>query len=68
MIIIRYLGVHLREVSDLLLAQANAIQTAMTASRGVSNKGPNEAVKTALDSLATAGTITQAQENAIQGS
>lgn len=40
----------------------------MTASRGAFNKGPNAGVKTALDSLVTAGTITQAQENAVLGS
>ena len=47
-------------------AQEDAIQTAITAAKGDSDKGPKEGLKTALDSLVTAGTITQVQEDAIQ--
>ena len=46
-------------------AQEDALQTAMTASKGNANRGHNGGMKTALDSLVTAGTITQAQETAI---
>ncbi|MDR3601913.1 MAG: hypothetical protein P4L49_15735 [Desulfosporosinus sp.] len=47
-------------------AQEDAIQTALTATKDDSQKGPNDGFKTALDTLVTAGTITQAQEDAIQ--
>ena len=36
--------------------------------KGDMNKGANNGMKTAMDSLVTAGTITQAQEDAILGS
>ncbi len=40
----------------------------MAAAKGDSNRGHNDGLKTTMDSLVTAGTITQAQETAILGS